>query len=107
MNTALPKFIGITELRNKAREVFDMLKKEETPVVVMRDSKPEAVIVSYNEYDLLEKEKRRLWNRRLDELAKKTKPYVASFLKRKGYHPKKITGDKLVSILEEEDESSR
>lgn len=107
MNTALPKFIGITELRNKAREVFDMLKKEETPVVVMRDSKPEAVIVSYNEYDLLEKEKRRLWNRRLDELAQKSKPYIVSFLKRKGYEAKKITGDKLVSILEEEDGSSR
>lgn len=49
----LPRFIGITELRNNVRKVFDRLSKESAPVVVIRDSKPEAVIVPYKDYESL------------------------------------------------------
>ena len=103
MNTSLPKFIGITDLRIKTKEIFDMVKTKKLPVIVMRESTPEAVIIPYSEYDAYENEKRRLWNKRLDGLALKTKPYVEKWLKRKGFAPQKITGDKLVEILEKED----
>jgi len=49
----LPKFIGITELRNNVRKVFDRLSKDGAPVVVIRESKPEAVIVSYRDFENL------------------------------------------------------
>lgn len=49
----LPKFIGITELRNNVRQVFDRLSKDGAPIVVIRESKPEAVIVSYKEFETL------------------------------------------------------
>lgn len=49
----LPKFIGITELRNNARKVFDRLSKDGAPIVVIRESKPEAVIVSYRDFESL------------------------------------------------------
>lgn len=49
----LPNFIGITELRNNARKVFDRLSKDGAPVVVIRESKPEAVIVSYKDFESL------------------------------------------------------
>lgn len=49
----LPKFIGITELRNNVRQVFDRLSKDGAPIVVIRESKPEAVIVSYKEFEAL------------------------------------------------------
>lgn len=104
MNTTMPQFIGITELRTKTREVFDSLKKKALPVVVMRESKPEAVIIPYEEYDALMQDKRSAWNKRLDELAATSKPYVTAFLKKKGYNPQKISGDKLVEILEKDDQ---
>jgi len=106
MNSTMPKFIGITELRKKTREVFDAVKKEDLPVVIMRDSKPEAVIIPFKEYDKLAQEQRKLWNSRLDKLTKAAKPYIASWLKKKGYNPKKVTGDKLVTILDEDDKGS-
>ncbi|MDP3685444.1 MAG: type II toxin-antitoxin system Phd/YefM family antitoxin [bacterium] len=49
----LPQFIGITELRNNARKVFDRLSKDGAPIVVIRESKPEAVIVSYRDFESL------------------------------------------------------
>lgn len=106
MNTSMPKFIGITELRAKTRDVFDMVKNQEQVVVVMRESKPEAIIIPYKEFEVLLAEKRRLWNKRLDELAEMAKPYMKKWLKRKGFIPQKVTGDKLVEILEQNDKSS-
>ena len=49
----LPRFIGITDLRNNVRRVFDRLSKDREPIVVIRESKPEAVIVPYAEYEQL------------------------------------------------------
>lgn len=49
----LPRFIGITELRNNVRKVFDRLAKEQEPVVVIRASKPEAVILPYKDFEKL------------------------------------------------------
>lgn len=102
----MPKFIGITELRAKTRDVFDMVKNQEQAVVVMRESKPEAIIIPYKEFEVFLAEKRRLWNKRLDELTEAAKPYMERWLKRKGFIPQKVTGDKLVEILEQNDKSS-
>lgn len=49
----LPRFIGITELRNNVRRVFDRLAKDQEPVVVIRESKPEAVILPYKDFESL------------------------------------------------------
>lgn len=102
----MPKFIGITELRSKTRDVFDMLKNQEQPVVVMRESRPEAIIIPYKEYEVLLAEKRRIWNKKLDELAQKSRPSVVRWLKKKGYNPAKMTGDKLLETLEQDDKGS-
>lgn len=49
----LPRFIGITELRNNVRRVFDRLARDQEPVVVIRESKPEAVILPYKDFETL------------------------------------------------------
>lgn len=107
INTLLPKFIAITDLRVKTKEIFDLVKTQNLPVIVMRESEPEAVIIPFSEFNTFQAEKRRLWNKRLDELAESTKLYIANWLQKKGYNPKKINGDKLIEILEEDDKSSR
>lgn len=103
MNTIVPKFIGITDLRIKTKEIFDLVKNKNLPVVVMRESTPEAVIIPFSEFDALQEEKRRLWNQRLDDLAGGIKPYIKKWLKKKGYKPEEVTGDQFVDILEKED----
>lgn len=107
MNTTIPQFIAITDLRIKTKEVFDLVKNKNLPVIVMRESVPEAVIIPFSEFNTLQEEKRRLWNKRIDELASETKPYIEKWLKKKGYNPQKVSGDRLIEILEEDDKSSR
>jgi len=49
----LPRFIGVTELRNNVRRVFDRLSKDREPIVIIRESKPEAVIMPYKDFESL------------------------------------------------------
>jgi len=103
MNTAFPKFIGITDLRIKTKEIFDLVKNKRLPVIVMRESTPEAVIIPFSEFDALQEGKRMIWNKRLDELSLQTKPFVAKWLQKKGYKSEKVSGDQLLEILEKDD----
>lgn len=44
------KIIGVTELQRRFRVVFDEVVQQKTPVVLTRGSRPEAVLISYQEY---------------------------------------------------------
>jgi prevent-host-death family protein len=44
------KIIGVTELQRRFRIVFDEVVEQKTPVVLTRGSRPEAVLISYQEY---------------------------------------------------------
>lgn len=44
------KIIGVTELQRRFRLVLDEVVQESTSVVLTRGSRPEAVLISYQEY---------------------------------------------------------
>ena len=44
------KIIGVTELQRRFRSVFDQVAKENVPYVLMRGSRPEAALISYEDY---------------------------------------------------------
>lgn len=44
------KIIGVTELQRRFRPIFDEVVERKTPVVLTRGSRPEAVLLSYQEY---------------------------------------------------------
>ena len=44
------KIIGVTELQRRFRAVFDQVAKENIPYVLTRGSRPEAVLISYEEF---------------------------------------------------------
>lgn len=46
----MQKVIGVTELQRNFRAVFDEVAKENVPYVLTRSSRPEAVLVSYEEF---------------------------------------------------------
>ena len=46
----MQKIIGVTELQRNFRAVFDEVTKENTPYILTRSSRPEAVLVSYEEF---------------------------------------------------------
>lgn len=46
----MQRIIGVTELQRRFRSVFDEVTKERVPYVLTRGSRPEAVLISYEEF---------------------------------------------------------
>ena len=46
----MEKIIGVTELQRKFRSVFEDVVKKHTPYILMRGSRPEAVLIPYDQY---------------------------------------------------------
>lgn len=46
----MQKIIGVTDLQRNFRAVFDEVTNEQTPFVLTRGSRPEAVLIPYTDY---------------------------------------------------------
>jgi len=46
----MQKIIGVTELQRRFRAIFDEVVKTHTPYVLTRGSRPEAVLIPYDEF---------------------------------------------------------
>jgi prevent-host-death family protein len=44
------KIIGVTDLQRRFRKTFDEVAEERTPYILTRGSRPEAVLVPYDQY---------------------------------------------------------
>lgn len=44
------KIIGVTDLQRKFKKVFDEVAEEHVPYVLTRGSRPEAVLIPYEQY---------------------------------------------------------
>jgi prevent-host-death family protein len=44
------RIIGVTELQRRFRSVFDRVARENVPYVLTRGSRPEAALISYEEF---------------------------------------------------------
>lgn len=59
------KTVGVAELQRQFRSIFEEVVGGNTPYVLTRDSKPEAVLVSYAEFMRLQDQD---FSRRFDDL---------------------------------------
>jgi len=46
----MQQIIGVTELQRKFRVFFDDVVRKHTPIILTRGSRPEAVLISYEDY---------------------------------------------------------
>jgi len=46
----MQQIVGVTELQRKFRSFFDQVVNKRTPIVLTRGSRPEAVLIPYEEY---------------------------------------------------------
>jgi prevent-host-death family protein len=46
----MQRIIGVTELQRRFRAVFDDVAKKQVPYMLTRGSRPEAVLISYEEF---------------------------------------------------------
>jgi prevent-host-death family protein len=46
----MQQIVGVTELQRQFRRFFDQVVNQRTPIVLTRGSRPEAVLIPYEEY---------------------------------------------------------
>jgi prevent-host-death family protein len=46
----MQQIVGVTELRRKFQSYFDQVVDQQTPIVLTRGSRPEAVLIPYDDY---------------------------------------------------------
>ena len=67
------RIIGVTELQRRFRAIFDEVREERVPYVLTRGSRPEAVLLPYEEYKRLERLDEREVVYRFDRLLARTR----------------------------------
>ena len=73
------QIIGVTELQRRFRAVFDDVTKNGVPYILMRGSKPEAVLIPYEEYLKYQAKEREFEKERYERLMKRMQEMNAKF----------------------------
>lgn len=66
------RIIGVTELQRRFKAIFDEVREERVPYVLTRGSRPEAVLLPYEEYLRLEQLDEKEVVYRFDRLLERT-----------------------------------
>lgn len=79
LEVEMNQIIGVTELQRRFRAVFDDVTKNHIPYILMRGSKPEAVLIPYEEYLKYKKFSDEEANQKFDVLMKRMQKLNAHF----------------------------
>ena len=98
----MEKIIGITETRTKIKKIIDSISDKDEAFIITRDSKPEAVIISYNNYlktrELMEEN----WKYRFEKALSESHEIFKKWLIEKGYDVNKLSEEDIERIIEGE-----
>lgn len=95
----MSKVIGVTEVRSRLKSILDEVVKQKESFILARGSKPEAVIIPYEDYLSFEERSRRLWNEHFDAALKKSQALFTKWLRKRGYDPDKLTEEEIERII--------
>ena len=79
METDMNRIIGVTELQRNFRRVFDEVARDRVPYILTRNSRPEVVMVPYEEFIKFQQAREAEITARLDRLLARMKERNAGF----------------------------
>lgn len=93
------QFVSVTEARANLKQLMDLVMVGKSRVVLVRDSKPEVMLVRYN--DVIEKEEvsEEEWQKRFSEAMREGRAYGRRWAKKNGIDLKKVTQEELYDII--------
>jgi len=97
----MSKVIGVTEARAKLKTILDEVSKKKESYILARGSKPEAVIISYEEYLATQERTKELWEKRFNLALKKSRSIFKEWLRKRGYDPDKLTEEEISGIIQD------
>ena len=75
----MDRLIGVTELQRRFKAVFDDVIKNHVPYILVRGSKPQAVLIPYEEYVKYQTWEKESENERFDRVMKRMQELNAHF----------------------------
>ncbi len=93
------KIIGVTEARARLRAILSELRESGQAVILARDSKPEAVLVPYEEYVRSQEQAQALWNLRFEAALRKSHGAFREWLRAQGRNPDELTEEEMLELI--------
>ena len=98
----MEKIIGITETRTKIKKIIDSISDKDEAFIITRDSKPEAVIISYGTYLKTKELMEESWKYRFEKTLNESQELFKKWLVKKGYDTNKLSEEDIERIIESE-----
>ena len=93
------QFVSVTKARANLKQLIDAVVARKTRVVLVRESKPEVVLVPYS--DIVEQEiSEQEWQTRWDEALMEGKKAGRRWAKTRGIDLKKVTQEELYALID-------
>ncbi|OGG31231.1 hypothetical protein A3I51_01375 [Candidatus Gottesmanbacteria bacterium RIFCSPLOWO2_02_FULL_38_8] len=96
----MQQIVNITEARNDLSNLVSKVSKNRKPVVIIRDSKPEAVLVSYQEFISNQEEQKKLWDQTFENLQKEGKKAFRIWAKKRNIDVDKLTEEEVYDLID-------
>ncbi|MHB1335396.1 MAG: type II toxin-antitoxin system Phd/YefM family antitoxin [Candidatus Humimicrobiaceae bacterium] len=95
----MEKIIGITETRTKIKKIIDSISDKDEAFIITRDSKPAAVIMSYNNYLKTKELMEENWKYRFEKALDESQEIFKKWLVEKGYDFNKLSEEDIERII--------
>lgn len=95
----MQQIMNITDVRKNLSSIVAGLAMRNASVVIVRDSRPEAVLFPYNKLLGDIKEKEELWKFRFERLLKVGKKTGAAWAKKKGINLRKMSEEEKYALV--------
>jgi len=89
--------ISVTDARNNLSNLINQVSRQKKRVILLRKSKPQAVIIPYDEAQRAEEN----WQAEFKKLVAEAKPNFNHWLKKQRINKKTLTEEKLYELLDQ------
>ena len=96
----MQQFVSVTEARARLKELMDIVATGKTRVVLVRESKPEFVLVRYDDVVRSEEAETKEWQERFRRALKEGRKFGRRWAKEQGIDLKKVTEEELYDLIE-------
>lgn len=95
----MQQILNITQVRNTLSDVVMQVAQTKNPVVIVRDSMPEAVLVPYATFLKDARDEETLWSLRFDRVVSSGKRAFTLWRKKNKMYPKKMTEEQAYGLI--------
>lgn len=96
----MQQIVNITDVRNNLSSLISDVSKDKKTIVIVRDSIPEAVLVSYRNYLNNEAERENQWKLEFENLLKEGKKSFRKWAKKKNIDLDKLSEEEIYDLID-------